>query len=228
MAKHGPGGHGYQKPKDIKKTLTFLLKYVNKYKFLLLVVLICMFLSSFAMIAGSYFLKPIINDYIIPGDFNGLARMLMLLGAIYLVGAGGSYAYARIMVYISQNAVAEMRRDLFHKMQDLPLRYFDTHSHGDLMSRYTNDIDTISEAINNSLAGVISNIILFFGVIVMMIVLSPILTLLTGVMIALILFTAQLIGKKSTYYFSLHQKKLGAVNGYIEEMMEFYKVLMNY
>ncbi len=225
MAKHGPGRHNFQKPKDIKKTLAFLMKYVNKYKVLLVFVLICMFMSSFAMIAGSYFLKPIINDYIIPGNFSGLIKMLMLLGAIYLIGALSSYTYARIMVHISQNAVAQMRRDLFHKMQDLPLKYFDTHSHGDLMSRYTNDIDTISEAINNSLAGVISNIIMFFGVLIMMIVLSPMLTLLTGVMIALILFTAQLIGKKSKYYFSLQQKKLGLVNGYIEEIMEGQKVV---
>lgn len=182
-------------------------------------------MSSSAMIAGSYFLKPIINDYIIPGNFEGLLRMLMLLGTIYLIGAASSYTYARIMVHISQNAVAQIRRDLFHKMQDLTLKYFDTHSHGDLMSRYTNDIDTISEAINNSLAGIISNVIMFFGVLIMMIILSPILTLLTGVMIALILFTAQLIGKKSKHYFSLQQKKLGLVNGYIEEMMEGQKVV---
>ncbi|WP_246169869.1 ABC transporter ATP-binding protein [Alkalibaculum sporogenes] len=201
------------------------MKYIGKYKFLLSIVVICLFINSFAMIAGSYFLKPIINDYILPGDFNGLGKMLIILGSIYACGAAASYGYSRIMVHISQKTVFVLRRDLFHKMQDLSLKYFDTHTNGDLMSRYTNDIDTISEAINNSFAGIISNVVMFVGVIVMMLVLNPFLTVITLIIVSVMLFVSQKIGKKSKFYFSEQQAKLGSVNGYIEEMIEGQKVI---
>ncbi len=221
----GSGSHGYRKPKNLKKTLGTLLKYVGKHKGLLVIVFLSLFVSTFARIAGSYFLKPLINDYIIPGDFKGLAKALVLLGSIYLLGALASYGYARIMVHISQKTVSQIRRDLFYKMQNLPLRYFDSNSNGDLMSRYTNDIDTISEALNNSFTGVISNIIMFVGIVIMMIVLNPILTLITGAMLLAIIYVARKLAQKSKYYFSEQQAKLGIVNGYIEEMIEGQKVI---
>lgn len=221
----GTGSGGYVKPKNSKKTLGMLLRYVGKHKGLLTIVFLCLFTSTFAQIAGSYFLKPLINDYIIPGDFSGLAKGLLVLGIIYLLGACASYGYARIMVHISQKTVSEIRRDLFYKMQDLPLKYFDSHTHGDLMSRYTNDIDTISQALNNSFAGVINNIIMFVGILVMMIVLNPILTLVTAAMLFIIIYVAKNLATRSKYYFSQQQAKLGIVNGYIEEMIEGQKVI---
>ena len=221
----GSGSHGYRKPKNLKKTLGTLLKYVGKHKGLLVIVFLSLFVSTFARIAGSYFLKPLINDYIIPGDFKGLAKALVLLGSIYLLGALASYGYARIMVHISQKTVSQIRRDLFYKMQNLPLRYFDSNSNGDLMSRYTNDIDTISEALNNSFTGVINNLIMFVGIVIMMIVLNPILTLITGAMLLVIIYVARKLAQKSKYYFSEQQAKLGIVNGYIEEMIGGQKVI---
>ncbi|MBF7095579.1 ABC transporter ATP-binding protein [Alkalibacter mobilis] len=218
---HGPGRRmGFNKPKDMKSTLRKLGKYLSKYNGLLILTVIFILLSSVSMIAGSYFLKPLINKYIIPGDFSGMAKMLLLLAAIYSLGAGASFAYARIMVHISQSTVFDLRKDMFDKMQGLPLKFFDSNTHGDLMSRYTNDIDTISQALNNSLAGIISSVITFTGVIIMMIVLSPLMILVTAVMLFLIFFLSKIIAKKSKHYFSMQQAKLGYVNGYIEEMIE--------
>lgn len=221
----GPGAHGYARPKNTKKTIEFLMSYIGKHKFLLVIVTICLFASSFAMVAGNYFLKPLVNDYIMPGDFAGLARMLMLMGGIYLVGACCSYGYSRIMVHISQQTVYEMRRDLFDKLEQLPLKYFDTHTHGELMSRVTNDIDTVSEAINNSFASLISNSLTFLGTLSMMIFLSPGLTLVSIVTISIMFLLIKVIGGKSRFYFGQQQQKLGAVNGYIEEMIEGQKVI---
>ena len=221
----GPGSHGYRKPKNIKRTIGQLMKYLGKHKLLIGFVLLCLFINSFSMIAGSYLLKPLINDYIIPGDFIGLAKMLLILGVIYLCGAAASYGYSRIMVHVAQKTVFEIRRDLFHKMQDLSIKCFDTHTHGDLMSRYTNDIDTISEAINNSFAGIVLNVLMFFGVIIMMFILNPVLTIITAIIVSIMLIVSRKIGKKSKYYFTLQQEKLGNVNGYIEEMIEGQKVI---
>ena len=143
----GPGGKkmpgGGPKPKNMKKTLGTLLRYLGKYKVFLAIVLVLVVFNSFAMVAGSYFLKPLVNNYILPGDFAGLAKMLMVLGSIFLAGALSAYGYARIMVHVSQNTIRDIRRDLFNKMQDLPIKYFDRNTHGDLMSLYTNDIDMV-------------------------------------------------------------------------------------
>ena len=149
------------------------------YKALLIVVVLLLVISSACTVGGSYLIKPLINDYILPGDFAGLARMLCVMAAVYIVGAACSFGYARIMVHVSQNTVARIRADLFEKMQKLPLKYFDTHTHGELMSRYTNDIETVSEALNNSFGSLISCSLNFIGTIAMMIVLSPVLTLIT-------------------------------------------------
>ena len=221
----GPGRHGYQKPKDLRGTLGKLMRYLGRYTHLLILVAVLLVISSACTVGGSYLIKPLINDYILPGDFPGLARMLAVMGAVYVTGAVCSFGYARIMVHVSQNTVAKIRADLFDRMQTLPLKFFDTHTHGELMSRYTNDIDTISEALNNSFGSLISCTLNFTGTILMMVVLSPVLTLITLAMLVVMLMVVKVIGGRSRRYFAAQQASLGAVNGYIEEMIEGQKVI---
>ena len=201
------------------------MAYLGRYKALLAAVVALLCVSSACTVGGSYLIKPLINDYILPGDFPGLARMLCLMAAVYILGAVCSFGYARIMVHISQNAVAKIREDLFDRMQRLPLKYFDAHTHGELMSRYTNDIETISEALNNSFGSVVSCTLNFAGTIAMMLVLSPALTLITFAMLGVMLLVVKTIGGRSRRYFAAQQSALGEVNGYIEEMIEGQKVI---
>ena len=231
QTRRGPGGPGsgprggFRKPKDLRGTLKKLMGYLGRYKPLLMIVVVLLFISSACSVAGSYLIKPLINDYILPGDFSGLAKMLAVMGGVYAVGALCSYGYARIMVHVAQNTVAKLRADLFDKMQRLPLKIFDTHTHGELMSRYTNDIETVSEALNNSFASLISCSLTFLGTVAMMIVLSPILTAVTFLMLAVMLLVVKTIGSRSRRYFAAQQKAIGDVNGYIEEMIEGQKVI---
>ncbi|MBQ7682417.1 MAG: ABC transporter ATP-binding protein [Oscillibacter sp.] len=221
----GPQRHGFQKPKDLKSTIAKLMRYLAPYKFVLVFVAVLLVGSSLCTVGGSYLLKPLINDYIIPGDFAGLARMLGLMAIVYALGAACSYGYARIMVQVSQNAVAQIRRDMFSKMQSLPLRYFDSHTHGELMSRYTNDIETVSEALNNSFGSLISSTLNFTFTIAAMFLLNPALTMVTMGMLVIMLTVVRVIGGRSRRYFSAQQKALGELNGYIEEMMGGQKVI---
>ncbi len=223
----GPGGPrgGFRKPKDLRGTLRKLMRYLGRYRAHLCVVVVLLVVSSACSVAGSYLIRPLINDYILPGDFGGLARMLGVMALVYLAGALCSYGYARIMVHVAQNTVASLRADLFGRMQKLPLKFFDTHTHGELMSRYTNDIETVSEALNNSFASLISCSLTFVGTIVMMLVLSPILTGITALMLLVMLGVVKVIGSRSRRYFADQQKAIGAVNGYIEEMIEGQKVI---
>ena len=201
------------------------MRYLGRYKAALCLVAVLLVISSACTVGGSYLIKPLINDYILPGDFPGLAKMLAFMGCVYVVGAVCSFGYARIMVHVSQNTVAKIRSDLFDRMQSLPLKYFDTHTHGELMSRYTNDIETVSEALNNSFGSLISCTLNFVGTIAMMIVLSPTLTLITFAMLAVMLGVVKVIGGRSRRYFASQQAAIGAVNGYIEEMIEGQKVI---
>lgn len=221
----GLHGHGYQRPQDLKGTVAKLLRYIGKYKGALILVAICLIISAVGSVATSYFLKPIINDYIIPGDFHGLLKMLCIMGGLFVLSAGCSYAYARIMVHISQRTVAKLRQDLFDKLQSLPLKYFDTHQSGDLMSRFTNDIDTVSEMINNSFASVISSTLTFVCTVIMMLYLNWILTLITFAFLFLMFMVVKVIGGRSRISFQQQQNALGNVNGYIEEMIEGQKVI---
>ena len=221
----GPQRHGFQKPKDLKSTIAKLMRYLAPYKFVLVFVAVLLVGSSLCTVGGSYLLKPLINDYIIPGDFAGLARMLGLMAIVYALGAACSYGYARIMVQVSQNAVAQIRRDMFSKMQSLPLRYFDSHTHGELMSRYTNDIETVSEALNNSFGSLISSTLNFTFTIAAMFLLNPALTMVTMGMLVIMLTVVRVIGGRSRRYFSAQQKALGELNGYIEEMTGGQKVI---
>ena len=225
----GPGGRGprggFQKPKNLKETIGKLMGYLGCYRLHLCIVAVLLVVSSACSVGGSFLIKPLINDYILPGDFPGLARMLCVMAAVYVAGAVCSYGYARIMVHVSQNTVAKIREDLFEKMQRLPLKYFDTHTHGELMSRYTNDIETVSEALNNSFGSLISCTLTFLGTITMMIILSPILTCITFGMLFVMMLAVKFIGGRSRRYFMQQQKAVGEVNGYIEEMIEGQKVI---
>ena len=222
---HGPRSHGYQRPQDLRGTVKKLLHYVGRYKGLLVLVAICLLLSSVGSVASSYFLKPAINDYILPGDFAGLLKLLVLMGLVFVLSALCSYVYSRIMVRVSQRTVAALRQDLFDKLQELPLRYFDTHLSGDLMSRFTNDIDTVSEMINNSFANVLSNSLTFLCTIGMLLYLNWALTLITFAFLGLMLLVVKVIGGRSRVSFQRQQAALGDLNGYIEEMIEGQKVI---
>ena len=222
---HGPRSHGYQRPQDLRGTVKKLLHYVGRYKGLLVLVAICLLLSSVGSVASSYFLKPAINDYILPGDFAGLLKLLVLMGLVFVLSALCSYVYSRIMVRVSQRTVAALRQDLFDKLQGLPLRYFDTPQSGDLMSRFTNDIDTVSEMINNSFANVLSNSLTFLCTIGMLLYLNWALTLITFAFLGLMLLVVKTIGGRSRVSFQRQQAALGDLNGYIEEMIEGQKVI---
>ena len=222
---HGPGSHGFQRPKDIKGTFRKLMGYVGRYKGSLVLVAVCLVVSSGTSVATSYMLKPLLNSYIIPGDFPGLFKMLLLMGGLFALSSLCSYAYARIMVHVAQHTVAALRQDLFDRLQELPVSYYDRHQSGDLMSRFTNDIDTISEMLNSSFASIISNVLTFVGTVVMMIVLNPWLTLITFLFLGLMAVVVKTIGGRSRTNFQRQQAALGAMNGYIEEMIEGQKVI---
>lgn len=223
--RHGHGGHGFQRPKDMKGTFKKLMRYVGRYKGSLALVAVCLIVSSAGSVATSYLLKPLLNNYIIPGDFPGLFRMLLLMGGLFALSSLCSYAYARIMVHVAQHTVAALRQDLFDRLQELPIRYYDRHQSGDLMSRFTNDIDTVSEMLNSSFASIISNVLTFVGTVVMMLVLNPWLTLITFLFLGLMAVVVKTVGGRSRTSFQRQQAALGAMNGYIEEMIEGQKVI---
>ena len=227
---HGPGGPGgphggFQKPKDMRKTVGTLLRYIGKSRWLLVLVTVCLVLNTLCSIGGSYMLRPLIDECIVPGDYARLARTLALMACIYISAALLSYTYSRIMVHVSQKATHAIRKDLFAKMQQLPLSYFDTHTHGELMSRYTNDIDTLTEILQNGLVSLCSGVLTFVGVVAMMLYLSPLLFLVTVFSLGLMLVVIMTVGKRSRRYFMAQQRDLGEVNGYIEEMIEGQKVI---
>ena len=217
--------HGYQRPKDMKGTFKKLMGYVGKYKGSLVLVAVCLLISSAASVATSYLLKPLLNDYIIPGDFPGLFKMLLVMGGMYLLSSLCSFAYARIMVHVAQHTVAALRQDLFNRLQQLPVSYYDRHQSGDLMSRFTNDMDTVSDMIGNSFASVVSNLLTFVCTVVMLVYLNWALTLITFVFLGLMLLVVKGVGGRSRISFQQQQAALGSLNGYIEEMIEGQKVI---
>ena len=224
--RHGPGAQmRFEKPKNAGSTLRRLLGYLADKKYQLMLVVVLMLISTAASLAANYFLKPLINNYIIPGDFSGLARALVILASIYLVSVFASYGQSRMMLQIAQRMTNTMRRNLFAKLQTLPLKYFDTHTHGELMSRFTNDIDNVQMAFEQSLVQLFSSALTFVGSIVMMIVLSPTLFLVAAVLLALMFFFARFFTSRSGKYFKDQQKNLGNLNGFVEEMVDGLKVV---
>ncbi|MDR3057878.1 MAG: ABC transporter ATP-binding protein [Dysgonomonas sp.] len=208
-----------------KKTFLRLMSYLSKDKKLLLIIGFLIIISIVANLLGSYMIRPIINDYIIPGNFNGLVNILLVLAGIYLIGVAAVYIQYRLLNKIGQRAVTRMRTDLFRKMEKLPIKYFDTHQHGDLMSRYTNDIDQVSNTLTDSLSDMLSSALMLIGIFALMIYISPILTLVTLITIPLMFLSAKTIVKRSKKYFKEQQNTLGETNGYIEEMISGQKVI---
>lgn len=231
----GPGHNkgAFQKPKNTKKTFLRLLSYVAKKKFLLVIVFILIILASLGTVAASYFIKILLDSYVIPliGKIPStevlmpLIKALLTMASLFIVSAIASFGYQRIMLNISQGTVNIIRRDLFDALQDLPISYFDTHTHGELMSRFTNDVETVRNFISQSFVQTISSLITVVATFVMMIVLSPILTLWIIIMLVFMLFLIKKLGGKSSKYFKAQQKDLGAANGFIEETIEGQKVV---
>lgn len=220
-----------KKPKNAKKTFARIMSYLSEYRWMLILVCILVALSSGAAVAGTYFLKPIIDDFIAPmigsqnPDFTGLLRIIIMLAAIYAMGAICTYAYNRIMVNIAADSLYKMRMDMFTHMQKLPIRYFDTRTHGEIMSRYTNDIDTMRNMMSQSIPQLVSSTITVVGVFVMMMILSIPLTVLVVVMLFVISWVIKVVGSKSSVFYRNQQKAIGAVNGYIEEMIDGQRVV---
>lgn len=222
---HGDRYKPNGKPKEGRKTFRRLVSYVAADRRMLIVIGFLILVSIASNLAGSYLLRPIINNYILPGDFRGLIRMLGWLAFIYLSGVIAVYIQYRLLNKIGQRTVARMRSELFRKMEHLPVPYFDTHPHGDLMSRYTNDIDRISDALTDSLSDMLSSALTVAGIFCLMLFISPILTLATLITVPLMFFSARKIVSKSRTYFQAQQASLGTLNGYIEEMISGQKVV---
>ena len=197
---------------------------MGRHKFSMFVVGILVIVSSLASVFGTYMLKPIINQYIIPKDIPGLVKALLFMGILYAVGASATLGYNRLMVKTSQKIVKEIRKDLFNHTQTLPLAYFDAHTHGELMSHFTNDVDTIAEALNNSFTLLIQSFITTVGTMVMIVILSFRLSLIVLGCMALMFLFIRFNGKRSRKYFMEQQKYLGEINGFIEEMVAGQKV----
>ncbi len=217
------------KPKDVKGTIIRLLRYLQGDKALLAVVFLCVILNTGASLAGSYMLRPIINTYIAPtdgpGDPAGLAMALVAMGAVYLVGVLASYVQARIMIQVSQKALMSLRDDLFCKMQKMPVRFFDTNSNGDLMSRYTNDLDAVGEMLNNTLVQLFAGIIQIIGTVSLMLYTNIWLTLITVVLTPLMIRAGGFVASRSRKYYHAQQEAIGKLNGYVEEIVSGQKVV---
>ena len=215
-----------------KGTIKRLLSYTLKgYKLRLFIVLICIIISSIAGVASSLFLRNIIDNYIMPltgqenPDFSALFEVLCLMGSIFVAGIISTYIYNRTMVTVAQGTQKKIRDELFEKMERLPIRYFDTHTHGEIMSYYTNDIDALEQMISQSIPQVITTFFTVAAILVGMIYLSPILTLCVIILTVLLLWISKLITSKSAKYFVKRQEALGKVNGYVEEMITGQKVI---
>lgn len=214
------------------KTLKRLLGYILKeYKFTFFMVVVTIIISSLANVAGTLFLRNLIDDYIVPllnqsaPDFGPLLKAILTIALIYYIGVISTYVYSRLMVTVSQGSLKKFRDDMFSHMETLPIRFFDTHSHGDLMSLYTNDTDALRQMISQGIPQLLAAIITVISVFFSMVFLSLPLAGVQVIIILVILYVTKVIGEKSGKYFGLQQKDIGAVNGYIEEMMEGQKVV---
>lgn len=214
--------------KVFKRLLGIVLK---KYKLHMIFVFLGIIVSVLASVQGTLFIQKLIDDYITPmlskevPDFTPLLMAILRVAGFYIIGAGATYAYSRIMVYVTQGTMKDLRCDIFSHMESLPIKYFDTHSHGDIMSVYTNDVDTLRQMISQSLPQIFSSVITIVSVLISMIVLSVPLTLVTLAMVVVTLFVTKSVAGKSGKYFLAQQTDLGKANGYIEEMMNGQKVV---
>ena len=234
----GPGGRGPggpsmsgEKAKNSKGTILRLLKYLAKFKGSLALVIFLVCLSTVANLGGTYCLRPVINAISLIGetdeatravitlaDMSGeITRGLIALLALYFLGALANWGQSYVLASVSQNTVREIRMDMFRRMEKLPLKFFDTHTHGELMSRATNDVETISQTLSMSVAQIFSSVITLIGTFVMMIVLSVPLTVVTLVIVPVMLFLTRTIAKYTRRYYGRQQAALGEMNGHIEE-----------
>ena len=216
---------GSKRPENLKQTLADLWSYLWKSKWSLFAVLLLVVLGSAAGIVGTYFIRPLINDFIATKDVVGLAKMLGVIGLIYIIGAIANYFSGKIMITIGQQTIETMRKDLFDHIQTLPIRFFDTNKHGDLMSRFTNDFENIQQAFNNSMLMIVSSLLQLVLTFVMMIILSPILTVMLIVMVLIMFAIVRVVAGRSGKFFAEQQKVLGQVNGFVEEHIEGQKVV---
>ena len=216
---------GPKRPENLKQTLADLWSYLWKSKWSLFAVLLLVVLGSAAGIVGTYFIRPLINDFIATKDVTGLAKMLGVIGLIYIIGAIANYFSGKIMITIGQQTIETMRKDLFDHIQTLPIRFFDTNKHGDLMSRFTNDFENIQQAFNNSMLMIVSSLLQLVLTFVMMIILSPILTGMLIVMVFIMFAIVRVVAGRSGKFFAEQQKVLGQVNGFVEEHIEGQKVV---
>ena len=214
----------YKRPKDLKGTLLRLLRYLGAHKLSLAAVAVMVVLSSMANILGTYLLRPVIRNFIEPGDIAGLGRMVLKMAAMYGVGALCTLGYNQLMVRTAQQVVAQIRRDLFLHTQTLPLQYFDCHTHGELMSHFTNDVDAVSEALNNSFTLLIQSFVMVTGTITMLLVLDPQLTLIVLFFLILMFLFILYSSRSSKKYFHQQQACLADLNGFVEEMVAGQKV----
>ena len=235
----GPGrGHGgpgrtmgpVGKPKNSKKTVKRLLKYLEQDRLMLVIAFVCVIANTLTGLAGSYMLRPLINTYIVPtdgskGSVSGLVGGLAVLGIIYLIGVAANYLQARIMLTVAQGSLMKIRTDLFAKLQDLPVKFYDRNANGDLMSRFTNDVDTIGMMLSNTLVQLFAGILSIIGTFALMLYTNVLLTVITVVMLPLMMRAAGFVAGKSRKYFSAQQAALGAMNGYIEETITGQKVV---
>ena len=216
---------GPKRPENLKQTLADLWSYLWKSKWSLFAVFLLVVLGSAAGIVGTYFIRPLINDFIATKDVAGLAKMLGVIGLIYIIGAIANYFSGKIMITIGQQTIETMRKDLFDHIQTLPIRFFDTNKHGDLMSRFTNDFENIQQAFNNSMLMIVSSLLQLVLTFVMMMILSPILTVMLIVMVLIMFAIVRVVAGRSGKFFAEQQKVLGQVNGFVEEHIEGQKVV---
>ena len=232
----GPGGRHMQGPrpkvKDPGKLTMRLLRYIFKYYgWQYIAVLVCIFVGVFSNLQGTLFMKTLLDEYILPligtpsPDFAPLLQAILRVALYYACGIVAAFVQARILMYVSQGTLKRLRDDMFTHMETLPIKYFDTHAHGDIMSMYTNDIDTLRQMISQSLPQMINSVVTVASVLVSMFILNVPLTLLTVFMVGVVLVVSKYFTSRSSRYFVSQQRDLGAVNGFIEEMMEGQKVV---
>lgn len=217
-------------PKNTKATVRRLLSYLNEYRLFMGIALICVVAGTLSQLAGSYMLRPLINEYIAPidgtrGNVSGLFRGIAVMASVLALGVAANYIQSRIMLTVAQNALQKIRDDLFEKMQTLPVRFYDTNNNGDLMSRFSNDVDTIGQMLSNTLVQLFSGALSIVGTLALMIYTNIWLTLVTIIIVPIMVKAGKSIAMRSQKYFTAQQASLGAVNGYIEETISGQKVV---
>ncbi len=213
-----------KKPRDFGYTIRSLLSYMGRHKLLFLAVAVLVSISSMANLLGTYMIRPVVND-LTAGSWSQLIQGVLITAAIYIIGVLTAYGYTQIMVKAAQKVLYDIRRDLFAHLQTLPLKYFDRHRHGDIMSYFTNDVDTISDALNNSFAMLIQSFIQMAGTLIILYLLNWQLSLIVTVCYGVMFWYIRFSGKRSKAYYATQQNSLGDLDGYIEEMVNGQKVV---